>query len=253
MKQKQETKMFIYVKKHCKPAFILLTVIGLYCLFVFAKQQYHAADFDKTFGSKAIEADKKLQILQEQFKECALVCREEPLFLQSIVFPEVMRYNQLKDDIETESLRTLYVQLGEDYANFSIGLFQMKPSFAVEVEEKVKILLSANQAKELQLAYRNNDAESIRTERIERLEDDNWQLVYLTAFVLICKETFKTKNFINDTEKLQYYATVYNAGFDKSYEYISKKIKEENFYLHQQMPGKKFKYAAIAKWFFEKE
>ncbi len=253
MKQKQETKMFIYVKKHCKPAFFLLTVIGLYFLFVFAKQQYHAVDFDKTFGSKAIESDKKLQILQEQFKECALFCHEESLFLQSIVFPEVMRYNQLKDDIETESLRTLYVQFGEDYANFSIGLFQMKPSFAVHVEEKVKQLLPDNTYKELQLAYTNTDAESIRAERLERLEDDNWQLVYLTAFVLICKETYKHKKFTNNIERLQYYATVYNAGFDRSENYISKKITQENYYLNQQMPGKKFKYAALAKWFFEKK
>lgn len=245
--------MFIYVKKHYKAAFFLLSVIGLYFLFVFAKQQYHAADFDKTFGSKAIEADKKLKILQEQFKECALFCREEPVFLQSIVFPEVMRFNQLKDDIETESLRTLYVQFGEEYANFSIGLFQMKPSFAAEVEEKVKQLLPDSTYKELQLAYTNKYAESIRAERIERLEDDNWQLVYLTAFVLTCKETYKDKKFTNNIERLQYYSTVYNAGFNKPDEYISKKIKQENFYLHQQMPGKKFKYAAIATWFFTKE
>lgn len=53
--------------------------------------------------------------------------------LQAIVFPEIMRYNGLKDGIETESLRTLYVQFGEDYADFSIGLFQMKPCFAQQL------------------------------------------------------------------------------------------------------------------------
>ena len=47
----------------------------------------------------------------------------------SIVFPELVRYSALRDKMEITLLKTLYVNLGEDYANFSIGQFQMKPSF----------------------------------------------------------------------------------------------------------------------------
>lgn len=173
--------------------------------------------------------------------------------MKAIVFPEVMRYNLLRDGIEAESLRTLYVQFGKEYANFSVGLFQMKPTFAETVETKANQLLPDSILKELQLQYDATDAEAVRRERIERLQDEDWQLVYLTAFACICKKNYEHKKFTSQTEKLQWYATVYNAGFDKTDTYISNKIKEDNFYLSQDMPEKVFKYAAIVAWFYNKK
>jgi hypothetical protein len=245
--------MFIYVKKYYKWLIWILACTILCAIFIFSKDAYSNADFGKTFGKKATEAESKIKLMQESFQLCAALCDVKPLFMQSVIFPEVMRYNNLKDGIEAESLRTLYVQFGKEYANFSIGIFQMKPSFAEQVETKAKQFLPDSLYKELQLAYENVDEEGIRNLRVERLQDENWQLIYLTAFVLICNETCKNKVFISETEKLQYYVTVYNAGFDKTDEYISKKIKEENFYLENGMPDKKFKYAAIAGYFFNKQ
>jgi hypothetical protein len=170
--------------------------------------------------------------------------------MQAIVFPEVMRYNSIKETVETESLRTLYVQLGAAYANFSIGLFQMKPSFAVEVESKAIQCIPDSILAELQLNYSSTDDKAIRRKRVDRLQDNEWHLIYLTAFILICDAQYQSKYFKSETERLQWYATVYNAGFDKSDEYISIKIGADNFYLKQGMPGKKFKYAALASWYF---
>ncbi len=252
MKQKLATKMFISAKKHYKSIVIIVFCAAIYCLFVFAKKQYSNPDFGKKFGTKAAAAEKKVALMQDGFELCASLCKEKPLFLQSIIFPEVMRYSQLKDGIETESLRTLYVQFGAEYANFSIGIFQMKPTFAQQVETKAAALLPHSMYNELQLGYESTSEEDIRMLRVERLQDDNWQLIYLTAFILICKEQYKNKIFENEIERLQYYATIYNAGFDKLDEYISQKIKEENFYLENGMPDKKFKYAAIASYFFNK-
>jgi hypothetical protein len=252
MKPKMATKMFIYVKKYYKAFVWILACAIISATFIFAKKVYSNADFGKTFGKKYTEAERKLTLMEESFQLCATLCNENPLFMQSIVFPEVMRYNSLKDGIEAESLRTLYVQFGAEYANFSIGLFQMKPTFAQLVETKAKQLLPNSIYNELQLAYKNTDEENTRGERVERLQDDNWQMIYLTAFILICKEQYNNKIFVTELEKLQYYATVYNAGFDNPDDYISKKIKEENFYLENDMPDKKFKYAAIATYFFNK-
>lgn len=220
--------------------------------FVVAKQQYANADFGNTFGQRSVTAQKRLSMLSSSFDLCAAACNKSSLFMQSIVFPEVMRYNSLKDDIETESLHTLYAQFGEEYANFSIGLFQMKPSFAQQVEEKSKLLLSDDLNRELQLAIKMNDPIAEREERIKRLEDNQWQMIYLTAFICICDTLYSDKIFSNEADRLQWYATVYNAGFDKQDNYISEKIKQENFYLNQDMPGKKFKYAAIAAWFYNR-
>jgi hypothetical protein len=250
---KAATKMFTYVKKLSKPFAFVLIICGCIAALAFAKKIYSNADFGKTFGAKAFAAEHKLQSMHESFVLCADAAGEDISFMQGIVFPEMMRYNTLRDGIEAESLRTLYVQFGQEYANFSIGIFQMKPSFAKEVEAKAKQLLADSIYKNLQLVYDATDDETVRQQRVERLMDEDWQMIYLTAFVCICNKMYAHKTFSSQTEKLQWYATLYNAGFDKSETYIRKKIKENNFYLQESMPEKKFKYAAIASWFYNKK
>jgi len=244
--------MFTYAKRFYK-AIALTVVSAIICIaFIYAKRMYSQADFGKTFGTKATAAEKQLNAMQDEFELCKNICNADTKFMQSIVFPEVMRYSSIKDGVEAESLRTLYVQFGAAYADFSIGLFQMKPTFAEQVETKSEQLLPENTYKELQLAYASTEEQTIRQQRVERLQDKDWQMVYLTAFISLCNEIYRAKMFSSPTEKLQWYATVYNAGFDKTNAFISNKINQDNFYLNQQMPGKKFKYAAIAAWFYNK-
>lgn len=245
-------KMYMYAKRFYKIVILFFVVIIIFVLFISARKLYSNADFGKTFGAKATVAENKLRAMQQSFKLCSAVTRCNVNFMQSLVFPEVMRYNALKDGIESESLKILYVQFGEEYADFSIGIFQMKPSFAEQVEKKCRQLLPANIYNELQLNYEEKNEENIRAKRLERLMDDDWQLIYLSGFIAICNTTYNYKTFVNEAEKLQWYATVYNAGFDKTDGYISKKITESNFYLSLQMPGKKFEYAAIASYYFTK-
>lgn len=245
-------KMFIYAKRSYKIIIFAIFAAIISLGFIYAKEKYTNADFGKSFGVKANAAEIKLNSMQEDFITCTALCNTDVRFMQSIVFPEVMRYNNIKDGVEAESLRTLYVQFGEAYANFSIGLFQMKPTFAEQVEIKSTQLLSQQINQELQLSYTSTDDAVIRQQRVERLLDKDWQLVYLTAFIAICNEIYKHKSFSSKAEKLQWYATIYNAGFDKTDDYIHQKIKQDNFYLSQHMPGKKFKYAAIAGWFYNR-
>ncbi len=244
-------KMFISANRKYKITTILGLLVIISSLFLFAKKEYLRTDFGASFGHKAVKATTRLSQMQSLFETCAPICNAQPAFMQAIVFPEVMRYNTLKDGIEAESLRTLYVQFGKEYANFSIGLFQMKPSFAEEVEQKTAGLLSQHIQQELQLQYFSSNEEDIRMERVQRMQDKNWQLIYLTAFIAICNEVYKTKIFHSTLHKLQWYATVYNAGFNRTDQYISQKVNQENFYLQQDMPGKKFRYAAIAAWYYQ--
>ena len=243
--------MFISAKKKSRIIAVIALTVFFCSAFIFAKNKYSKADFGASFGEKATIAQAKLVKMHDLFETCAVICKSDSRFMQSIIFPELMRYNSLKDGIEAESLRTLYVQFGKEYANFSIGIFQMKPSFAEQVERKAAALLSPAICQELQLEYDTKDKETIRMQRVERLQDEEWQLIYLTAFISLCNELYKNKVFTNELEKLQWYATVYNAGFNKTDEYISKKINQENFYLLQNMPEKKFRYAAIAGWYFQ--
>jgi hypothetical protein len=240
---------FFFAKRVYKWSLViagLLLIVG----FGYLVNRVTNPDFGSTFGSKATKARAVLQQMDSSFALCAPLCRVSPQFMQALVFPEVMRYSTLKDGIETESLRTLYVQFGEDYADFSIGLFQMKPSFAQTVETKARQWLPDSIYQELQLAYTTTAEEDIRMERVERMQDKDYQLVYLTAFIAICNQLYQHHTFSDESEKLRWYATVYNAGFDKPDSYIAAKIKQSHFYLQQGMPGKKFRYAAVAEWYF---
>ena len=53
-------------------------------------------------------------------------------FIYSIVAPEITQYSFIRNTLESYTLNVLYVQYGRAYADYSIGFFQMKPSFIEE-------------------------------------------------------------------------------------------------------------------------
>ena len=52
----------------------------------------------------------------------------------AIVFPELLKYTLYQDLLETTALELIYTSYGKSYADFSIGYFQMKPSFIEDLE-----------------------------------------------------------------------------------------------------------------------
>ncbi len=104
----------------------------------------------------------------------------------AVVFPELVRYSALRDRMEITLLKTLYINLGDDYANFSVGQFQMKPSFAEALYKKVPLLKGRlrSQFRE-KTAY--NDPRDLRSAIVRDLEDPESQFVYLIAFMKICE------------------------------------------------------------------
>jgi hypothetical protein len=168
------------------------------------------------------------------------------LFLFSIVAPEVSQYNFLRNKIETSSLKVLYVEGGTVYSDFSIGQFQMKPSFVETMEQNLL------KYPDLKTAYSDclfADPESreSRVSRVNRLNDTDWQLRYLSLFVELMKKRFASKVFANDEEKLKFYAAAYNVGFYKSAEEIEKigKLK-----LFPHFGTTKYRYCEIALCFY---
>lgn len=142
----------------------------------------------------------------------------KPLLL-SIIFPELTRYNIIKDFGEATTLKILYVRFGEKYANFSIGNCQMKPTFAEYLEKYQQKYALKNLVKNpLQYEEIKNQTDekeiekTIRELRIKRLQDFSWQLKYLKVFYLMLEEKFSQKKWKNDTEKCVFYASAYNLG-----------------------------------------
>lgn len=105
----------------------------------------------------------------------------------SVVFPEMLRYVLWKDLFETAALELLYVRYGSTKADFSIGWFQMKPSFAEKLEREIYTYpeLVMHYSDLSTYSIPNNDSVDIRSERIKRLKQLSWQLKYLNAFIAV--------------------------------------------------------------------
>jgi hypothetical protein len=144
------------------------------------------------------------------------ICKKRacpPVFLLSIVLPEIANYNGFMDVLETRSSEVFYAQMGGDYANFSLGLFQMKPSFAEQLEKAAMEQEELSQFKFLSY-YQIKDSVEIRETRIARIKDLEWRTEYLCCFYHLISNRFKNVKFNSEYEKLKFYATAYNHGFD---------------------------------------
>ncbi len=147
---------------------------------------------------------------------------------ESIVFPELLRYHQLQDNIELAALLALYVQYGTQAANFSIGVFQMKPSFAEEVEQA---WMHSSMRHDYQLYFDLRNTKIQRQKRIERLKDKQWQCVYLAMFVRLMLEREPSWGELDSETRLLLLATAYNYSFTATAEQLRQQMKRKVFHL----------------------
>lgn len=133
----------------------------------------------------------------------------------AVIFPELVRYSALRDKMEITLLKALYVNLGEEYANFSIGQFQIKPSFAELIRTMGPSVLDSNSGISFKRISEYDDITAYRKSIVTDLEDPVIQLNYLVAFLKICEKKFKL-NRKNEVSRIKFLATAYNFGFDKS-------------------------------------
>ena len=167
-------------------------------------------------------------------------------FMFSIVAPEVSQFVKLSNTIETYSLKVLYVQYGKGYADFSIGHFQMKPSFIEGIENYI-----ANN-KELKIKYESylfhdSKSKNARIERIDRLNSISWQIKYLSVFCDLIHHKFNTIQFVSNSEKVRFFASAYNSGFHKSENELKSMQKTKCF---PRFGIEKYNYSDIANWFY---
>ena len=184
--------------------------------------------FHVTHKDEFLEAEKFYIENKESFDENAKKVNLSGKFLFSIVAPEISQFNTLSNAIEIYGLKVLYVQNGKSYADFSIGYFQMKPSFVEAVEDR---LMNSPKLKKKykSLTFLDGNSRVARLNRVERLETIEFQLEYLCAFCDIVNEKFHDTSFKNEKEKLAFYAAAYNSGFNHSLEYL-KEIQSKQFF-----------------------
>jgi len=177
--------------------------------------------------------------------------RLNPKEVIAVAFPELIRYNSIQDKIETFALETLYVQYGKKYANFSVGEFQIKPSFAEIIEID---FIKRVGAKELITNFRISVTDTVqdqatRMKRLERIKDKAGMVNYLCLFWKVMEEKYPT--WKSKEEKIKFFAAAYNSSYWKSKQEIESFQSKKFFHTGLSITSTKYSYADIAWYYYQ--
>ena len=167
----------------------------------------------------------------------------------AVIFPELVRYSALRDKMEITLLKALYINLGSDYANFSIGRFQMKPSFAETILEEVPVEIVGKSGLKLKVKSDFGDIINFRRSVVNDLENTRSQFNYLIAFLKVCEKKF---SFGQNDEimRLRFLATAYNYGIDRSSSDIENMI-DKRFFNTKLFKTDNYSYADVALFWYK--
>ncbi|MGA1977689.1 MAG: hypothetical protein ABSG89_07510 [Bacteroidales bacterium] len=166
----------------------------------------------------------------------------------AVVFPELVRYSAIRDKMEITVLKTLYRNLGGDYADFSVGVFQVKPSFAEKVREEAPEIMG-KKARELFKRRSSYKYEQYyRADIISDLEDPEKEFRYIIAFLIICRSRF-TLDAMDEPSRIKFLATAYNSGFWKSQDAILA-MEGRKFFNTKLFKTENYSYAAVSLFWY---
>ncbi len=202
-------------------------------------------NYEKIFGSDYTNAldyfvDKK-ELIGQKFE----TFRVDKELLIPIIFPERIRYSIIRDMIETSAVELVYVEYGSDYIDFSIGDFQLKPSFASKIETSVLNSALLKQKYSHLVTYNKNGIYEVRKERVERLKSLEFQLIYIAAFydILIQKFDLSGKSAL---EKIAFLSTSFNYGFMGAKGEIEAHVSDRYFPFGSKYKGKQYSYSDVS-------
>jgi hypothetical protein len=146
--------------------------------------------------------------------------------------------------MEITLLKVLYTNLREDYANFSIGPFQMKPSFAVTIRESSSSVMKRKARKNLDSKSTYKDEKIYRADIVSDLQDPASQLNYLVAFIKLCEIRYEGC-WSDERSKVKFLATVYNTGLNKKPEEIAA-MSDKKFFNTKLFKSESYCYSDVA-------
>lgn len=172
--------------------------------------------------------------------------------LKAIVFPETIRYNTFRDFIETGALELAYVESGSKTVDFSIGYFQMKPSFIEELESTISESDSLKRKYKFIYTYpKKSNEKAQRLVRLQRLKNVDWQISYLCCFFDYLSAEYPTLKE-DETKMIEFYASAYNYGFKQPPESIRAWSKVKAFPYGKSYEGEQFSYCELSLHYLNK-
>ncbi len=216
-------------------------------LLIFSSFSFLNDSFSSRFPREYFHAK---QILFSKLPLADSVCNTFGLKIKQVLpiaLPECARYSILSDKIESSANYYLYATLGSSCGNFSIGHFQMKPTFIEQLEREV---LKNSELKLFTFIHdygkTEMDEETIRKKRLHRLESEWWQMRYLCCFYRLMESKYPALRLETEDEKLLFFSAAYNVGFNHSEKQIREWINRPSFPSGKIEPKKNFPYATVA-------
>lgn len=206
-------------------------------------------NYDEVFGS---DWDKAIRFIEENNNWMKPLLEKHNISYPvavAVVFPELVRYSALRDKMETTMLKTLYRNLGNDYSDFSIGVFQVKPSFAEKIREETRSLPGWRMKNMFRRSTSFKNVREYRSSIIADLEDPESEFNYIIAFFKICEKYFPDE-FPDEETKIKFLATAYNTGFWKSKEEIEK-MSYSKFYNTKLFSPENYSYADVSLFWYK--
>ncbi len=209
-------------------------------------------EYEKILAPDYIKGINYLEENRETFNLILKDNSRKRAIIISVVFPEIVRYSLIRDLFETKSLEIGYVSRGAEFIDFSVGRFQMKPSFVESIENSVRASEVLSKKYPDIIEYKSRDKRARRKERVKRMKSLNWQIRYMMAFYDVVSQQHP---FLEE-ESLHYcvrfFAAAYNHGF------YADKIELEEWMYRKTYPygpgvnGQQYAYSAISEYFFKK-
>lgn len=208
-------------------------------------------ELKNAFGKEWKKAAQRIEEHRPQWQEIFESLDADVLECEAIIFPEQLRYSRLKNGMEEGATIALYVKGGTQAANFSVGYFQMKPSFVEEVEAA---WMKSPLRHKYKLYFDVRDSQSSRQKRLKRLLDVQWQCVYLGLFYRLVRERIPELEELSGRERVIIMATAYNRDFDASLEQLQ--LMREDYMFHTDIfPSENTEYYSYgeisAQWYSE--
>jgi hypothetical protein len=210
--------MHVQTLKHLVVLWLLLT---MGCATAFS------VNYRKAFGSDWTDAERCVEEHHDEWKQELDLFGIDSRVAEAVVFPELIRYSMWKDEIERAAVNGLYVSKGREGADFSIGRFQMKPSFAEDVEQAWNV---SPLAKEYGFSFNLADNNEARRSRVRRLSTMQGQCRYLAIFIRLLQQRHSRLLQLSKREQVRFLATAYNHSFSASWNDIIKMQDECHFH-----------------------
>ena len=226
-------------------------IILLPLIFGFTNDNNSVFKFEKNYKFEIENAEYHYKKIEDELVKQAKKYSTDSNIISAIIYPELIRYSMFRDFFETTVLEYFYVEQGSKAANFSVGMFQIKPSFVEQLEAEVLNNRTINKYKFI-TEFKSIEQTEIRKERLSRLKSTKWQLMYLNCFYSLMETKYPTSYFVDNADKVKFYATAYNHGFNCTANEIREWEQKKTFPNGLGSDKQNYCYAEISLYFFNK-